>query len=110
MPFVTRRVRDNNSTVHAARGKAAEALRGADKAAGRKCRSVPLQVLRSFWWQPVMSRERYTYSLRVGDAEVSRGAVRVTRALDGDGQSLRYGLSVGRHFDQPCANSQPPAY
>src|SRR2546425_7422294 len=47
-----------------------------------------------------------TYPRRVGDAQGSRGALRATSALAGDGQSLRHGLTARWLFDRLCTSKR----
>src|SRR5712691_8472635 len=104
VPSGTRRGRDNNAIVHAARGKAAGNLLGIDRVAEHACTSLRLQEPHSLWWQAAMLPRRYTCSLRAGDAEGSRGAFRVTRALDEGARELRHRLTARWLADQLCTS------
>src|SRR5262245_31909263 len=71
----------NDSTDHAARGKAGEALPGVHRGVEHGGRSVPPREPLDLWWLPVIPLERYVCLPLVGDAQVSRGALRATPAF-----------------------------
>src|SRR6266851_7653840 len=56
-----------------------------------------------------MRPRRCAMAILAGYAQASQATFGVTPALDGDGQSLRHGLSVRWIFDQRDANNGPPS-
>src|SRR6266446_6187955 len=67
-----RRVRDNNSTVHATRGKSGADLPGVHKGVAHGGRFVPLQELLDLSWQTAIHQGRSACLLLVGRTQGSR--------------------------------------
>src|SRR6266446_293875 len=81
-PSAARRVRDNNSTVHATRGKSGADLPGVHKGVAHGGRFVPLQELLDLSWQAAIHLGRSACLLLVGRTQGSRSMFGATPALE----------------------------